>query len=378
MKQRNKHRKLPQPRPPSHRTESTPPAALRRLRVDSWWMLAYRVLVVSMQAATILVSWQLWQTRVEPPMLPAFPMPQFDLALLLLASLVLFLVIPLIGLPVHACLLIIGMLQDQLRIQPQCISLALLMLGTISHPSAKFVARTHLVAIWFFAAFHKLISTRYYIHFVPAPLIPLLGEDPPWPLVFDTLRGGLALFEMSLALLAVIPRTRKWCAWQAAIFHFGVLQYLIFWLRWNESVWPWNIALVPAGFALIQTWKTTAWQDWRQSGWLPRAAVLLLVVSPWGYYVGMLDAYPAHCLYSLNTPVAAIMNPQGEVEQIMAIEELNIPFPPVPRLFEAYFHQVAEPGDVLIIRDFRRWARGRPQWKLVRGAAERRIVKGRD
>jgi hypothetical protein len=136
--------------------------------------------------------------------------------------------------------------------------------------------------------------------------------------------------------------------------------------------------MIPAGFAFIAPWTTTAQPALRPSGWLARAVALFLALYPAGYYVGLVDAYLAHCLYSLNTPVAAIITPDGEASQILMLEKLHIPFPPAPRLFEVYFHEVAEPGDMLIIRDFRRWARGRPGWKTVRGNAERRIIKGRD
>jgi hypothetical protein len=356
---------------------------LARLSVDSCTMLAYRLLVVAMQAATILITWQLWQLRDDPPLLPALNVPQFDMGYLLLASLAVVLAAPRLGLALHAALLIWSMLQDQFRMQPELISMWLLMLGTLSHPAAKLIARVHLVTIWFYAAFHKLICAEYYFHEVPPQFTGLFGENDPWPTIFDMLRGGVALFEMSLAVLALIPRTRKWCAWQAAIFHIGVLQYLMFWLDpgedrfgWNEAVWPWNIALIPAGFALIRTWPSTAWHDLRVRPLWARAVVALLCIYPAGYYVGLVDAYLAHCLYSINTPAAAILTYGGdEPEQIYELRALHIPFPPVPRLYEAYFDKIAQPGDTLIIKDRRRYARGLPGWKVVDGVAVRRITK---
>jgi hypothetical protein len=351
------------------------PALLSRLQADSNWMLAYRVLVVAMQAATIVITWQLWQVRDNPPHLPAVGLPQFDMGPWLLGSLAVVLAAPRTGLVLHGLALVTAMLQDQLRMQPELVSMFLLMVGTLAYPSAQLIGRSHLVTIWFYAAFHKLICDRYYLHTVPVQLTWLFGESEPWPTVFDVLRGGVALFEMSLAVLAVIPRTRKWCAWLSAIFHIGVLQYLLFWIQGNEAVWPWNIALVPAGFALIRPWQTSLTFDWRRSRWLARGAVAFLFVYPAGYYVGLVDAYLAHCLYSINTPVAAIATPDGEVTQILYMDSLHVPFPPAPRLYEAYFEKVAEPGDRMLIKDYRRWAKGRRGWEEVRGVATRRITK---
>ncbi|MDQ3657413.1 MAG: hypothetical protein M3457_20350, partial [Chloroflexota bacterium] len=60
-------------------------------------MLAFRALVVACQAATIWITWPLWQVHANPPMLPALPLPAFDMGFLLIASLLLILVLPLPG-----------------------------------------------------------------------------------------------------------------------------------------------------------------------------------------------------------------------------------------------------------------------------------------
>lgn len=365
-----KHRLRPEQRArgkPSSLPTTREQPLIKRLQADSGWLLAYRALVVAMQAATIVITWQLWQVRSDPPLLPALTLPQFNIGPWLLASLGVVLAAPRIGLALHAALLVWAMLLDQLRMQPEFISMWLLMLGTLTNPSAKLIARTHLVTIWFFAAFHKLICARYYMHTIPPQFIRLTGDGDLWPAVFDLLRGSLAVFEMSLAVFAVMPRTRKWCAWQAAVFHLGVLQYLMFWSPtpdgtfggWNQAVWPWNIALAPASFALLRTWHAPAWQDFKSRRWLPRAIVVFMCIYPIGYYVGLVDAYLAHCLYSLNTPVAAIVRPNEAPDQIVFLKSLNVPFPPTTRLFKAYFAKVADPGDVLLIKDYRQWARAR-------------------
>ena len=201
--------------------------------------------------------------------------------------------------------------------------------------------------------------------------------------MFDVLRGGVALFEMSLAVLALTPRTRKWCGLAGrpvspgspAVPHVLVLRSGDGRLGWNEAVWPWDVALVPAAFMLIRPWRSTAWDELRLSGWPIRAVVVFMCLYPLGYYFGLVDAYMAHCLYSWNTPIAAIIKPDEPPEQILELEKLHIPFPPAPRLYEAYFDKVAEPGDELVLNDYRIWAQHQPGWKSVDGIAIKRIIK---
>ncbi len=164
--------------------------------------------------------------------------------------------------------------------------------------------------------------------------------------------------------------------------HLGALQYLILWSptiygtmgNWNQAVWPWNIALALTGFALIAPWQRTVREDWKDSAKWTRAVVAAMCVYPFGYYFGFVDAYLAHCLYSYNTPAAAILS-HGEqnerVDQLIMLEPLNVPFPPVPRLYKVYFAKVAEPGDALEIIDRRYWAK-------LRGDERRVFIKVKD
>ena len=60
-------------------------------------MLAFRWLVVACLAATLAITWPLWQVHSSPPMLPALPLPAVDTGVLLLGSLVLVLLAPRVG-----------------------------------------------------------------------------------------------------------------------------------------------------------------------------------------------------------------------------------------------------------------------------------------
>src|SRR5215208_5502504 len=85
-------------------------------------IIVFRWLVVVCQAATLLITWPLWQNHQVTPMLPALPLPAVDMGLLLLLSLLLILVKPLPGIIVHTVLTLYAVLIDQTRLQPEVVS----------------------------------------------------------------------------------------------------------------------------------------------------------------------------------------------------------------------------------------------------------------
>ena len=125
------------------------PASAPAARPTRGPLLILRISAVYAQAATIAITWPLWQVRhyvatadwPELPNLPALPLPQFDVGLLLFGSLLLVLIVPRWGVAVHGAMLLAAILLDQMRMQPECVSLFLLMLGTLDSPSLKMVAR---------------------------------------------------------------------------------------------------------------------------------------------------------------------------------------------------------------------------------------------
>jgi len=89
-------------------------------------LVMLRHVTAAAQAATILLTWPLWQLRTSPPHLPWLDLPQLPFGPLLLGSLALTLWRPLAGAALHSLLLILAIACDQLREQPQVLSLALL------------------------------------------------------------------------------------------------------------------------------------------------------------------------------------------------------------------------------------------------------------
>ncbi|HKD35976.1 MAG TPA: hypothetical protein VKB78_04220 [Pirellulales bacterium] len=322
-----------------------------------------RLAAVAAQAATILVTWPLWQVRhpiaaiYQSPMLPAFPLPQFDLGWLLLISLAVVLIAPRWGVPIHAGMLIWAIMLDQIRLQVQCISLVILMASTLGVPSLKTLARAHLIALWFYAGFHKLVSPDYYESVIPFMTGFTKGSVP---LTWQIVGIGVAVFEVLLAVLAAIPSLRRLCSVLAVGFHLAIVSILAVRLHWNESVCPWNAALAVASVTLLWRWRTSLHEDWRgASNWL-RGAIAAVLLSPLLFYVGLIDPFLAYCVYANNSPTAAVYIPGGGIRTLsdtIPDPSLNVPIPPEHRLFEAYFEQIAMPGEVLIIDDPRWCAR---------------------
>ncbi len=306
----------------------------------------FRLLVIACQAVTILLTWELWQNRTMPPLLPALPLPPFDMAAILLISLALMLTRPRAGLIAHSLLLVYAMLTDQTRLQPEFISMTILLWGTLNNPTAKTIARTHLIAMWTWAGLNKLLSPAFIASTGPAMMRPLLGFMPEWLIS----NGGyiIALTEIALGLMVLIPLTRRPAALVAFALHTGIFLTLTVGLNYNSAVWGWNVALAFAGFYFLWNWRESPFAVVRAAHPVLIGVIVLMLVSPIGFYIGVFDAYLSYNLYSSNTADA-----NARISPGMSMRELNVPFPPEHRLFEQFFRITCEPGDILTIRDSR-------------------------
>lgn len=331
-------------------------------------MLAFRGLVVACQAATIWITWPLWQVHAVPPMLPALPLPAVELGVPLIASLLLILIVPLPGIAIHTLLLAYAVLIDQTRLQPEVVSLVLLLWGTLPSPTAKAFGRGHLVSLWLFAGFHKLLSPGFMDGTARWIMTGFPIDLPPW--MYANAGYLIASAELGTGLLALFPRTRKLAAVTAFGLHAGILLVLSpLGHDWNESVWPWNVALAFAGFALIAPWKESVWHSLGACHRVAKPLVVVLAIAPIGFYIGMTDAYLAHNLYSSNTANARVLcaarcQPGQNPDATWAA--FKVPLPPEHRLYEQYFAATCRPGDELVISDSR-W------WFHSQGQGERRL-----
>ncbi len=320
------------------------------LRTEIGRLVVFRWLLVACQAVTVLVTWPLWQVHNLPPMLPALPLPAFDLGILLLVSLVVILIRPQAGLILNTILFIYATLIDQTRLQPEMISLLVLTWGTLPNPNALAVGRGHLIAMWTWAGVNKLLSPVFMTSTSKWMISGLLPDAPVW------LRSQAGLLiggtELAVGVLALFPRTRKLAGVMAFGLHMGILLTLSpVGHNYNSSVWAWNLGLAFAGLALIAPWRDHLHIGLRPCRRIVVVFVVFLLLSPAGYYFGMMDAYLAHNLYSSNIPFAL----STSLDTNMTWKVLNVPLPPEHRLFEEYFRLTCKAGDVMTIRDTRWW-----------------------
>lgn len=326
-----------------------------------WITYGLRIWLVAMFGWTLWVTRLLWTVRAEPPLLPAFdsPLVQFDyFGEALIAAFAACIVWPHAGLAAYGVVAAAALTADQMRMQPQIFSFALLMLGTWSNPTAKLLARTHLSSLWFFSGFHKLFSPDYYTQVAPwlwKGIVPVVAFDS-----FATSFGViLAVIEVGLGICLWFPNLRRYVAWVALAMHLGIVATLNHLDGWNTSVWAWNLAIGAVAFVLIGRWcEPLRFDIPHRSRWVGAGAVLLFA-SPVLFYFGALDAYLCHCLYSAN--VASAEFHPGDGKQPYKLNwigaSVNVPLPPAHRLFESYFRAIAKPGDRLLVRDPRWWAK---------------------
>jgi hypothetical protein len=324
--------------------------------------VAFRWLLVGTQALTIGVTWPLWQARVAPPMLPLFDLALFHVTQigfgpLLLVSLVVVLIHGAAGVILHSALLLAAMLSDQMRLQPEFISQAILLWGTLPWAAARALARAHLIALWFYSGFHKLDCPYFYTgdaHWLVTSFFPGANVG-----ISTAVGVSLALAEISLAVCAVLPRMRSVAAWMGYFFHLTIVVTLALGLGWDEAVWPWNLALAAAGYVFIGSWKETPAAQFRQLGVAMRLALGVILLLPLAYDSDCVDTYLCHVLYSSHAPLAWIRTSDGRRELIDTRPRLKVPVPQIERLYVAHFAAVAAPGDELEIFDPRLCSRWR-------------------
>ncbi|MDX1944821.1 MAG: hypothetical protein SFU86_05380 [Pirellulaceae bacterium] len=372
---------------------------------DRWPL---RLLLAVCQGVAIGLTWSLWQVRTgRPPNLPLIDAGwvdalQFGFGWPLLATLVLAVCWPAVGVVVHLAVLALAMACDQMRIQPEFISVAILLAGTLPRRGPLLVARSHLVSLWTFSGLHKLLSPEYWHETGPMlarMLFPWLGDD-------QALIGGIAIAigELLTGLAVLLPFTRRAVPWMAVALHGGILLSLVLdW--WNSAVWPWNIALAAAGWGLIAGWRGSLLSygsDLPQpivpvaAGARPtggtslaqrrlwQCAAIFALLHPLLFYIDAGDAYASWCVYANNGPDGTFYAARdehaleildqdptawpyepGEELLLREYDLLNVPFPPATRLFRQYLRRLGQPGDMVIVVDPRLWPRWRGYDRLM-------------
>jgi hypothetical protein len=308
---------------------------------NAWRLPLLRLTLVIGQVVTLAATWDVWQPRASPPLLPLFSWtPEIGFGGPLAVTALGVLVWPRGAAIAHAIILLAAIACDQTREQPQMIVFAMLMFATLPSQGSRLAGCAFLASMWFYAGLHKLTSPEYFSY-----VTPILWS--PW---FGKLSSGGAI-AVCIA---------------ACLFHLGIFLTLSpVGLNWNYSVWIWNLVLAVVPFTLLWTWRDSVQASWVAAGKWARCSTIVWAILPLGYFVGVVDAYLAFCLYSGNTLSATVE--RGEVDLRLPSatwDALRVPIPPSYRTFRAYFAAVGKPGETLVITDPRwlaAWWGGREQ-----------------
>ncbi len=317
-------------------------------------MRVLRLVIVLAQAATLLVTWQLWQPRESLPNLPLWDLPFWDLPQahfgeVLLLSLALVIPWPRLGIALHLGLLAAAMLADQLREQPQVFSLAFLLLTTWPGAGLAPVARVHLSCLWLFSGSGKLLSERF------------LDEGGEWLASGLGLSGAgtqLAILvgavELLVGALLWWPRLARTALLAGAALHAGIFLFLTSLGpdQGNVAVWPWNLALITTCLSLASD-RFHGVRHLGRMGPLARVCTVLLMLLPLGYSAGVVDSMFSHRVYTLTHPVVIVSDTEGRLREVRRVRELHIALPTDPRIATAWFRATARPGEKLFLLEDR-------------------------
>jgi uncharacterized membrane protein YphA (DoxX/SURF4 family) len=310
-------------------------------------LLWVRVIAALALAATVFITWPLWHVRTDPPLLPLFGVPQAHVAVPLLFAGFVAVLRPRWGALLLIAVVLYAVVADQTRLQPELVSLALLIVAAGGRPTWVAIGRAHLASLWFWSGASKLLSTMFFVQVAPwmRDGLPAAGALPS-----DGVGWAVIVVELFTGVAVLVPRLRRLGVVLAVLLHtttFYVLSPLG--NDWNPAVWPWNIAL--AGIAVLLFWEPAHVAAWRlPPRWLGRAAVAFVLAFPVGQLFGVVDAYLAHSLYSAATPRARVCDDGGcSNARFSTWGRLRAPLPPEPRLYAATFERTCEPGEVLEI-----------------------------
>ncbi|MCU1455238.1 MAG: hypothetical protein JWN46_3384 [Acidimicrobiales bacterium] len=304
---------------------------------------ALRTLLAGCQAATIVVTWNLWQARnATVPNLPALGwLPHVGVGWLLLATLVVVVARPRVGIPLHVAAFAFALATDQVRLQPEWISLAILILATGPWRHCRTLGWAHLSSLWVWAGLNKLAGTGF----------PSVAQSVAHNLGFAGLHGELAwaipVGEISIGVLAALPWTRRIAGVGAVGLHVGATVALRMGLDW-EILW-WNLGLAGAGLALL-TLLPADRPATGASGGLRFALAAGLLTYPALSYVGLVDPYLAHHVYSGTLQGAVVCEaPYGcsALPIDLTGAAIQAPLPPSIRLFERWFRSTCHRGQTL-------------------------------
>lgn len=233
--------------------------------------------------------------------------------------------------------------------------MAILLAATGPWRLAPTLGRAHLASLWLWAGFAKATSSQFGSG-VPDTVARNLGL----PGAHRALAWAIPVFEIGLGLAAVVPTTRRWAGLAGFGFHLATPVIMHMHLSW--AILPWNLALAWASLHLLYLADrpATSRRRWRLlDGDRRRAALLVgLFAYPALVYVGLLDLYLGHHVYSSDQSSAVVCEADGHCGTYgidISGAAVGAAIPHERRILEQWFRAECRPGESLHVggRPFR-------------------------
>ncbi len=273
---------------------------------------------------------------------------------------------------------------DQSRLQPWLLQYAVMFGAFLLAPRvvkasrkeepaepALHACRLYMVVMYFWAGLQKLnYGFMVLVAEMLKPMAQRFGFDAArvTPQAVIPLGIVFAVVECASGVLLAFPRFRRIGLACLILMHATLLVWLgPLGLRWNYTIWPWNIAMIALLVALFLDpgrWDLRAL--WRSHAYA-KTIGLVFGLLPVFTMMGLLDSYLGFALYSGNAreavlyidpkriedlpaPVRAFANPTGTFDiNRWAESELGVPVYPESRIYTSVGRQVAGwlPGAVV-------------------------------
>jgi len=270
-------------------------------------------------------------------------------------------------------LLILIVLTDQSTLQPWVYQYSF-MLGVIAYTGIKSKSLISTTAnlqlligsIYILSGSYKL-NADFFVNTFPWLLSPVTDRLLFLTNSLNSLGIYIALFEIVLGVLLLVPRTRQLGIYCAVMMHIGILLLLSpLGLNWNSAIWPWNVTMITLVLILFWNDKVPSIKYAFENKKLALSITVLFIVLPAIGHIGHWDSYLSFSLYSGNTTGAYIQSslvPSSRANVSgWSQSELNVPAYPEPRVYKSILQSICMQDSTASMRLYKR--RTLKQWSI--------------
>lgn len=327
----------------------------------------------------VLLSFQLWSTQRA---FPSFPLISIEIPNWL-DTILQYLFLGLISafymkkrwIKVFLAFLLLMLLLDQMRIQPWVYFYSLLLLPFLSNSNKINIKKFHqwcFVGLYIWSGINKLNPNFTHLIFESILVDGLKITNTVSIAALKTFSYSVPLLEIIAGVLLIFKKTRFWGVVFGALGHIFIIYYLLFGLKGNLVVVPWNLFLLFGLFFLFHKDQQT--MEIPNATRLKTTLLIALFIFPIGNKIGWIDRAVAFSLYDGQLKSAYLLLEkenaelsqqayvlENEIEQgkivgfnSWAFKELNVPFYPERRFVKQLAKNYTSP---VIITDLPLWDR---------------------